>query len=101
MPVMDLNNLYDVLLGHDWLHAVKAIAYYDKNQYMISWKGKSATLQGRLYTQRKVELPHDSDTTESTSSVSDDSNDDESDSSSSESESAKEVTQAFMTLCVN
>jgi dUTP pyrophosphatase len=39
------------------LHAVDAVARYSKNLYKISCKGKSATLQGCLYTQKEVQLP--------------------------------------------
>ncbi|TMC14077.1 MAG: hypothetical protein E6J34_24045, partial [Chloroflexi bacterium] len=64
MPVIDSQGTYDVLLGRDWLHAVDAVARYSKNQYKISRKGKSATLQGQLYTQKEVQLPASSSSDE-------------------------------------
>ena len=50
MPVVDSKDSYDILLGCDWLHAVNAVAHYAKNQYKISRDGKTAKLQGHIYT---------------------------------------------------
>ena len=99
MPVVDSKNLYDILLGRDWLHAVNAVAHYAKNQYKISRDGKTAKLQGCIYTQREVELA-------SSSSESDETSDDEdSDSSRSDEEEDKseednETVDAFLAVCV-
>src|SRR4051812_31398661 len=96
MPVVDSNDSYDVLLGRDWLHAVDAVAHYSKNQYSISRKGKSAVLQGRIYTQKEVELSYDSSTTESESDVTDETESSSSSEGSSSDERENESAQAFL-----
>ncbi len=65
MPVFDSHNSYDILLGRDWLYAVKAVGEYDKNSYKISKGGKEATLRGKVFTRKEVELAADSSSDES------------------------------------
>src|SRR3954469_4554530 len=84
MPVVDSKDSYDVLLGRDWLHAVDAVARYSKNYYKISKDGKEAKLQGRIYTQKEVELATSSSESE------DSSEDDESEDSEGEAEEESE-----------
>lgn len=107
MPVVDSKDSYDILLGRDWLHAVNAVARYAKNQYKISRDGKHAKLQGRIYTQREVELA--SSSTESSSSDSDsdsESNDDSDEEDEPESlkepdtENEEEPVEQFLAACV-
>ena len=62
MPVVDSNNSYDVLLGKDWLLKVDAVIHYNKHQCTISRKGKTALLQGQIYSEEEFELPQDMDT---------------------------------------
>ena len=35
MPVLDAKGQYDILLGQDWLSAVKAVGYYNDRRYVI------------------------------------------------------------------
>jgi hypothetical protein len=105
MPVVEANNSYDVLLSRDWLHAVNAVAHYKQNQYKISRKGREATLQGQIYTQREVELTNDSSDLETTNETSSEENDEEEKESVDESSETEdsgsdgEVVQAYLTTC--
>ena len=69
MPVIDLKDSYvRSLPRRDWLYAVNAIAKYHKNQYRISKDGKKVKLQGKIFTQKEVELTTSSSESEELSS---------------------------------
>ena len=95
MPVVDSRDSYDILLGRDWLHAVNAVAKYSENMYKISKNGVKAKLQGRIYTQKEVELATSSSES-GESSTEEESDEEEADESSEEDTEL----QAFRAMCI-
>ena len=97
MSVVDSKDSYDILLGRDWLHKVKAIGTYGENKYSIQAGGKTATLQGQKFSQNEVKLSdsssegEDSDSEDSSSDSDDESSDDEESEEESEEEDVRVV----------